>query len=334
MRGGPSFFFDGSPFEPERTRSTVDTLYQMRVFVRIVESGTFTAAANTFNTSPGAMSRAIAELEERLRTRLLNRSTRRIALTPAGERYLLRCRQILADVELAEEEASDAQARPVGKLRVHSFAGIGQYYVLPAIKAYRERHPDVTIELTLSQRTPELYEGSTDVAVVATSSTLPDSDLVSHLLGASFSVLCASPEYVRERGMPASPRQLAQHECLILHSPAFPAHEWLLDSETDSQTMTVSGAVEVNTPEAIGTAARASMGIGVMPVYSALEGLADGSLVRVLPAYTLQKMNLYALHPSRRYTDARIRTWVEYLRESLPSATARDRQRLETHRAA
>ena len=122
----------------------MDTLNQMRVFVRVVESGTFTAAAHTLNTSPGAVSRAVSELETRIRTRLLNRSTRKVALTQAGELYLDRCKRILSDIEMAEEEASDAQSRPMGKLRVHSFAGIGQYYVLPAIKEYRARYPDVS----------------------------------------------------------------------------------------------------------------------------------------------------------------------------------------------
>jgi DNA-binding transcriptional LysR family regulator len=160
---------------------------------------------------------------------------------------------------------------------------------------------------------------------------LPDSDLVSHLLGSSFSILCASPEYVQHRGAPQTPEQLAHHECLILHSPAFPAYEWLLESEKGSESMRVSGPVEVNDPAAIGMAARASMGIGVLPVYAALEGLSNGSLVRVLPEYTLQKMNLYSLHPSRRYTDARIKTWVEFLRQYLPAATARDAHLLRTH---
>jgi DNA-binding transcriptional LysR family regulator len=309
----------------------MDTLNQMRVFARVVESGTFTAAAISLNTSPGAVSRAISELETRIRTRLLNRSTRKVALTQAGEVYLKRCNQILADIEMAEEEASDAQSRPVGKLRVHSFAGIGQYYVLPAINEYRVRFPEVSVELTLSQRVPELYEGSTDMAVVATSSVLPDSDLVSHLLGSSCSILCASPEYVQRRGAPQTPAQLAGHDCLILHSPAFPAYEWLLESDKGSESMRVSGPIEINDPAAIGMAARASMGIGVLPIYTALEGLADGSLVRVLPAYTLQKMNLYSLHPSRRYTDARIKTWVEFLRQYLPAATARDAQLLQAH---
>ena len=137
----------------------MDTLQNMRVFVRVVEAGSFTAAAQSLNSTTGAMSRAVSELEAHLRTRLMNRSTRRLALTTAGERYLARCRQILADVDTAEEEASCAHERPTGALRMHSYASIGQHYVLPAISRYRALYPEVTVELTLSQRMPDLFEG-------------------------------------------------------------------------------------------------------------------------------------------------------------------------------
>jgi DNA-binding transcriptional LysR family regulator len=309
----------------------MDILNQMRIFVRIAESGSFTSAANSMNTSPGAVSRAISELEGRLRTRLFNRSTRKVALTQAGTVYLDRCRQILLDIERADEEASDAQQRPLGKLRIHSFAGFGQYYVLPAVKEYRKQYPDVAVDLTLSQEIPELYKGSTDVAIVASSSALPDSDLVSHLLGTSFSVLCGSPDYIKSRGLPETPDELANHECIILDTPAFPAYQWLLESAKGNESKTVFGPLKLNTAEAVAAATRASMGVGVLPVYSALEGLADGSLVRMLPDYHLQKMNIYALHPSRKYTDARIRTWVEFLRQFMPTVIARDAHLLEEH---
>jgi len=184
----------------------MDTLQNMRVFVRVVEAGSFTAAAQSLNSTTGAMSRAVSELEAHLRTRLMNRSTRRLALTTAGERYLARCRQILADVDTAEEEASCAHERPIGALRMHSYASIGQHYVLPAISRYRALYPEVTVELTLSQRMPDLFEGSADVSVV-TASSLPNSDLVSLLLGATFNILCASPAYLRAHAAPKQPRR-------------------------------------------------------------------------------------------------------------------------------
>jgi DNA-binding transcriptional LysR family regulator len=301
----------------------MDTLQNMRVFVRVVEAGSFTAAAQSLNSTTGAMSRAVSELEAHLRTRLLNRSTRRLALTTAGERYLKRSQQILADVDTAEEEASCAHERPSGALRMHSFASIGQHYVLPAISRYRALYPEVTVELTLSQRTPDLFEGRADVAVIG-AATLPDSDLVSLPLGTTFSILCASPAYVRAHGAPSKPADLAHHECLILHTPAFPPHEWVLDGPNGSETMEVNGPVHVNIAESLIVAIREGMGIGMVPLYAAISGLRDGTLVRVLPDYTLQKMNVYALYPSRKFIDAKTRTWVEFLRTHLPKVIARD----------
>ena len=179
----------------------METLQNMRAFVRVVEAGTFTAAAESLDSTTGSISRAVSELEARLRTRLLNRSTRRLALTPVGERYLKRCIQILADVASAEEEAGGAHESPAGALRMHSFASIGQQYVLPAISRYRALFPEVTVELTLSQRMPDLFEGSSDVSLI-TAAALANSDLVSHHLGSIYSILCASPGYVHTHGAP------------------------------------------------------------------------------------------------------------------------------------
>src|SRR5258708_7012804 len=301
----------------------MDTLQNMRVFVRVVEAGSFTAAALSLNSTTGAMSRAVSELEAHLRTRLLNRSTRRLALTTAGERYLKRAQQILADVDTAEEEASCAHERPAGALRMHSFASIGQHYVLPAISRYRALYPEVTVELTMSQRMPDLFEGSSDVAVV-TASSLPDSELVSHQLGSTFSILCASPAYVHAHGAPLKPRDLAHHECLILHTPAFSAHDWQLEGPQGTEIMNVTGPVQVNIAESLVVAIREGMGIGMVPLYAAIDGLCNGTLVRVLPEHTAQKMSIYALYPSRKFVDAKTRTWIEFLRAHLPKVIARD----------
>lgn len=304
----------------------MNTIQNMRMFVRVVEAGSFTAAGQSFNSATGAVSRAVSELEAHLRTRLLNRSTRRLALTPAGERYLQRCRQILAEIDNAEEEASGAREHPAGTLRIFSYASIGQHYVLPAISRYRAQYPEVMVELTLSQSTPDLFGGGSDVAVVAAPS-LSDSEMVSHLLGSTFNILCASADYVHSRGAPQRPGDLAQHECLTLNTPAFPAHPkhaWLLEGPEGSELIQVNGPLQVNIPESLVVAIREGMGIGVLPLYAAVEGLRNGTLVRVLPQHTLQNMNVYALYPSRKFIDAKTRTWVEFLRAHLPEVIASD----------
>jgi DNA-binding transcriptional LysR family regulator len=301
----------------------MDTLQNMRVFARVIESGSFTAAAISLNSSTGAMSRAVSELEEHLRTRLMTRSTRKLSLTPAGERYLKRCLQILADIDGAEAEASGAHEHASGTLRMFSFASVGQHYILPAIARYRQQYPDVSVELMLSQRMPDLFEGSSDVAIVSAAS-LPDSEMVSQPLGATFSILCASPEYVRLHGAPQQPRELTDHPCVTLLTPAFPANEWTMEGPDGVQTMTISGPVQVNIAESLVVAIREGLGIGMLPLYAAVDGLRDGSLVRVLDQHILQKTNLYALYASRRFVDAKTRTWIDFLRGYLPAMIARD----------
>ncbi|MCL6688010.1 DNA-binding transcriptional regulator, LysR family [Pseudomonas citronellolis] len=302
----------------------MDTLQTMRAFVCVAETGSFTAAAQQLGTTTAYVSRAVANLETHLRARLLNRTTRRIALTEAGQRYLLRCEQILAYVEEAEAEAGDAHARPAGRLRVHSMTGIGQHYVIRAIAGYRQQHPEVSFELTMANRVPDLLDEGFDVAIVV-ATELPDSGLVSQRIGETYSILCASPSYIEARGAPRTPSDLVNHDCMRLVSPVLALDKWLFDGPNGQEMITVGPPTfQVNVGDAMTEAIRCGMGIGALPVYSALEGLEDGSLVRVLPHHKLQLLNVYALYPSRQYLDAKIKTWVGYLRENLPGVLQAD----------
>jgi DNA-binding transcriptional LysR family regulator len=311
----------------------MDTLQTMRAFSCVADTGSFTAAAQQLGTTTANISRAVAHLEGHLKARLLNRTTRRIALTEAGQRYLLRCQQILAYVEEAEAEAGDAHARPAGRLRVHSMTGIGQHYVIRAMAGYRQQYPDVSFDLTLANRVPDLLDEGLDVAIVV-ATELPDSGLVSQRIGATYSILCASPGYIAERGAPRTPADLVQHECLLLISPVMPFDRWHFVGPDGEQMITLGNpSFQVNVGDAMTEAIRSGMGIGVLPLYSAMDGLRDGSLVPVLPHYRLQCLNIYALYPSRQYLDAKIKTWVTYLRETLPDALQADEVELAGIRA-
>ncbi|MBY4770541.1 LysR family transcriptional regulator [Burkholderia ambifaria] len=312
----------------------MDTLQNMRVFVRVVDAGSFTAAAQQMNSTTAYASRAVSDLEAHLRTRLLNRTTRRIALTEAGERYLQRCEQILAYVDQAEAEAGDAHARPSGKLKVHCFTSLGQHYLVPAIARYRQRYPDVHVELTLAQRMPDLLDEGYDVAIVV-GRDLPDSGLVSQRLGESYSVVCASPGYVDAHGAPHTPADLEQHICLGMVAPGFHFDEWALSGPHGDEVIPITAPpFRVNVAEALAVAVREGMGIGGLPLYSAIGGLRSGNIVRVMPEYRSHVMNIYALYPSRQYLDAKIRTWVDFLRDELPATLEADEAALTQFRAA
>lgn len=293
----------------------MDTFRSMKVFVEVAEAGSFTVAARRLDSTTGYVSRSISELEVNLRTRLLNRTTRRIALTEAGARYLDRCRGILASVVDAQAEASNAHASPAGKLRLHALSSIGQNYVVPAIAAYQEQYPDVTVDLTLSQSMPDLLEDGYDVAFRVAPGDLPDSNYISHKLGTVYSVLCAAPSYVEAHGVPSTIDDLSGHSCLRVTLPIFSSDRWLLvGSDGVQEFMLPDGRFTVNAPDAMVAALHQGMGIGALPTFAVRSAFQNGSLLRILPEYHLQGFNVYAVYASREYLDAKIKTWVEFLK--------------------
>jgi DNA-binding transcriptional LysR family regulator len=294
----------------------MDTFRNMKTFVEVVEAGSFTAAANQLGTTTGFVSRSISELETHLRTRLLNRTTRRIALTEAGERYLQRCYAITASIAEAEAEASNAHAKPVGTLRVHAMSSLGQNFVVPAAAAFQERYPAVTVDLTLSQNVPDLLEEGYDVALRVTPGALPDSAYISRRLGTFYNVLCASPKYLEIHGMPLAVEDLKNHTCLQVAMPIFSADRWQLESVNgEYEFMLPDDRFKVNMPDAMAVAVLEGMGIGALPTFTVRSLLRSGALKRVLPEYQLQTLNVFAVYPSRQYLDAKIKTWVEFLRD-------------------
>ena len=198
----------------------------MHFFVVVAQSGSFTAAAEILDTTTTNVSRAITSLEARLKTRLMNRTTRRLALTSAGVLYLQRCERILDDVREAEEEAGTAQTLPEGRLKIHAMSSVGNHYVIDAIAKYREIHPSVMFDLTLTNRLPDLLEEGYDMSIVL-ARDLPDSGFVAQRLGITYSILCASPGYLNKRGHPDHPRDLIKHDCLrvVGNPPIFSIHQ-------------------------------------------------------------------------------------------------------------
>lgn len=308
----------------------MDMLENMRTFVRVAQAGSFTAVAKQTDVAIAQVSRAIASLEEYAQTRLLHRTTRKIALTDSGRRYFERVSSILSDVDQANAEARNALVRPYGRLRIHTMPGLGQSHVTASIVAYQERFTDVSVEITYSQRMPNLVEEGYDISIL-TASSLPDSAYIAHTYGKSHSILVASRDYLDTHGTPSTPADLDAHACLRLDTPAEPNGEWLLHGEDGSVVphSVLMAPFQVNAPEAMMVALRAGRGIGSLAIYSALDELRSGRLVRVLPDYRLQLLDVYAIYVSRQFMDAKVRTFLDHLRSTLPPALGADEQALE-----
>lgn len=213
----------------------MDKLTNMSVYVKVVEMGSFTAVANHLDSTVGNVSRAVSALENVLDTRLLQRSTRRLSVTDAGRRFYERCTKILADLENAEAEASNAALKPRGTLRVHCVPGLARQLVTSAVLEYRREFPEVTVDLLLSQRMPNLLEDQLDVSILI-ARTLPDSAYVSQKIGVSHCVLVASPAYLERHPAPVTPEDLNDHQCLLLGTVDYVRDEWQLKSKAGDAT--------------------------------------------------------------------------------------------------
>ena len=302
----------------------MDLFQTMRFFSAVAQSGSFTAAAQILETTTTNVSKAISGLEARLQTRLINRTTRRLALTEAGVRYLQRCEKILEEIREAEDEAGTAQVMPAGRLKIHAMSAIGNHYVIDAIARYRELYPTVTFDLMLTNRVPDLLEEGFDMSIVL-ARDLPDSGFVAQRLGITYSILCASPTYLKKRGIPESPGDLVAHDCLRIVNTVMPVEHWVFDGPEGVETVNAPlSPFHINTADGMTIAITHGMGIGIQPLASAVDGLKAGTIVRVLPEYRLEPLNLFAIYPSRKFIDAKIKTWVEFLKNTLPDLLTLD----------
>jgi DNA-binding transcriptional LysR family regulator len=297
-------------------RKLMSTLDHMRSFMRIAEHGSFTSAANEMNVAVATVSRNIIQLEKHLKTRLLNRTTRSVSLTPSGARYLAHCAKILQMVDYAMNEIAENNRAPQGHIKLHSTTAIGHSYIVPAITRFRAIHPAVTFDLTLANCIPNLIDDAYDLAIVV-ANRLPNSGLISKRIGDTYRVLCASSGYVKERGMPITPEDLQHHECLRLVALDSAEH-WTLNRAGETVKIPLdNAALRTNTSQAFSQAVYSGIGIGGLPVFEAAQGLQDGRLIRVLPEYELGSVGIYALYPSRLYLDTRIKAWINHLCEQL-----------------
>jgi DNA-binding transcriptional LysR family regulator len=298
-------------------------LHAMDAFVHVVDAGSFTAAAEQMALAKGQISRLVSALENRLQTKLLQRTTRRIALTSVGQRYHEQCKAILDMVSQAEGEAAGAAVQPSGRLRVMSMTGFGNRYVAPLVFDYCSAYPLVTMEYSASQHAPDLLAEGIDVSIYL-ARRLPDSGMVALKLEQMFSVLCAAPDYLARHGAPEHPRDLASHVCLHLSANSSFELPWELNCGTEQFTIDPRGSLTGDGAEVMLTCALRGLGIAMLPAYMVVDDLRRGSLVQVLSKWRSPENDIFALLPSRRFVDAKTRAWVELLKKELPAAVARD----------
>ncbi len=279
------------------------------VFVAVVENGGFTAAARTLGISKSAVSKRINQLEAHLGVRLLHRTTRKLSLTEAGERYFAHATQALAAANQAEDAVAELQGEPQGQLRISSPMSFGRLHVAPMIPKLLKRYPKLKIDLVMDDRRVDLVAEGFDTAIRA--GNLPDSTLIARKLAPVRQVLCASPDYIDRYDRPSTPAELFGHNC-VLYSYSSDADKWTLIGEGGPVTVTVSGSYKVNNSEALLEALREGVGIGRLPTFVAGPDLKAGRLVKLFESYRIPEFTLYAVFPEREYLPAKLRVFLDF----------------------
>ncbi len=286
----------------------------IRVFMRAVDSGSFSEAGRVLRLSSAVVSYRIRVLEEHLGCRLITRTTRRMNLTEAGRIYYERCIDVMEALERAEASVAERGGAPRGAIKLTAPLGLGRKVIAPIVGTYRQTHPETELRLRLSDHLLDLVQEAIDVALRM--ARLEDSTFTQRKVADIERVICAAPEYLDRFGRPEVPDDLMNHQCLLLRYPGSMQFRWTLRNGQDVVTMPVTGAVDADDGDVLTDWALAGQGLVMKPLFEVARPIADGRLVRVMEGYPPQPVTLAVLYPTRRMLPRRVRDLVEDMHEA------------------
>ncbi len=289
-------------------------LNEMAIFTRVVEAGSFSGAARLLGLPKSNVSRKVAQLEERLGVRLLERTTRALKLTEVGAAYFERCARIVSEAEEANLAVTRMQESPRGRLRITAPTEFGNLYLGKVVSEYLQTYPRVNIEVELTNRVVDLIEEGFDLAIRG--GTLPDSSLIARKLASEAIFICASPAYLAEHGRPQRPEELIRHP--LIHSSATRGKHVRLSSKNgETVTAPIQGSLQVNSLALARDAAVAGLGLVVLPEMICWQDLREERLKTVLPDWRLPSGGLYGVYPTPRHLSTKVKTFLDLLGEKL-----------------
>ena len=297
----------------------MDRLEAMQMFVRIVETGSFSAVARELGTTQPTISKQLTALEQRVKTRLLNRSTRSLSLTESGASFYERCKQIIEELQEAEGALGRLQATLTGTLHLNASIALGQLFLTPLMLKFQNLYPDLTVELSLNDRIIDLVEEGVDLAVRL--GRLADSSLVARRLGSSRRLLCATPAYLARHGVPQTPEDLTEHNCL-LYLYLSNGSEWVFKGVDGEIRVRVQGNFKANNAYSIREAVLASVGVALLPDWIVHDHVDRGEVTPLLPEFATQPLEINAVYPSGRHVSAKVRTLIDFLQTEFAAIPA------------
>lgn len=286
---------------------------ELAFFTQLIRLGSLAATARELNLTPPAVSKRLAQMEQRLGVRLLNRTTRSISLTAEGELYLINARRILGEIEEMERQVSSSRAEPKGLLRVNAPLGFGRTHVCPVISSFVRRYPEVEVQLHLTDRPINLPDDAIDVAIRF--GELPDSRLIARKIAANRRLLCAAPSYLEAFGQPETPKDLMQHNCIVLRQNDAAFGIWRLSRGKQTESVKVRGSLSTNDGEVALNWALDGHGILMRAEWNLASHLSSGRLVEVLSDYETPPADIYAVYLERLNLSAKVSFFIKHLRE-------------------
>ena len=283
----------------------------MQVFAVVVERGSFTAAAKHLDLSRVKVTRYVAELESWLGVRLLQRTTRSLALTLAGKQFHNQCLDVLELTDTIEHTLSEASVIPSGKLRITATSAFAVSHLTEAIVDFQQQYPDVSIDMNIQDYKVNLVDEQVDLAIRIADEL--DPGLIARKLAPCHSVLCASPDYLAQKGAPSDLAQLSQHQCLLFSH--FDTHQWQLQHADRVERVSVNGELRSNDVMVLYQAAKKGAGIARLPRYLVEKDLASGELMEVLPKWQVNSMAVWGIYLSRKHMPAALRVVLDFLVE-------------------
>lgn len=288
----------------------MDKPSEMSVFVEVARKGSFSAAARRLQLSPSAVSKLITRMEERLGSRLFNRTTRKLSLTEGGQRYFTRCVEILVDIDTAEDLLAGYQQAPKGELSVSCSPGFARFQLLPMIPRFLEQYPQLDLNLQTSGEKVDLVSHNIDVAIRL--GKLKDSSLVARKLGGSHRIVCASPDYLKTHGTPKKPDDLLNHNCLTIAADS-DFNRWALNRGSRQKIVAVSGNLVSNSVDSLYEMALQGQGIINLAEFIVGPELRSGRLVPLFKGYKSDSQQVHAVYPHRLHLPAKVRVFIDFL---------------------
>ena len=293
----------------------MDVMHSMAVFRRVVEAKNFSAVARETNMSQSTVSKHIAALEERLGTKLLNRSTRSLKLTEAGKEYYNHCIRILNDFHETEASIGKGKIQPAGTLRISTSAAFGRTFILPNLNEFLETYPDINIDLLFDDDYVDLVKRGIDLAIRI--GPLADSTLIARKIGTSPRLVVASTEYLVKHGRPKKPADLARHNCLFYSLQKTPDLWYFNSTQEGDESIRISGRLKASSPDAICDATVAGLGISVLCEWYAKQYIQNGQLKVILQDYKPTSYDIHAVYPERRFVPPKVKRMIEFLKEKI-----------------